>query len=98
MAPSLTATKAKTATLADVAKQAMGALLGQAFQWDGRLQSRNANAPNVYSGTGVPSAATIPGQGQIGDVYYRVDGGGAGATHLYYCTVAGAPGTWIGIA
>jgi hypothetical protein len=21
-----------------------------------------------------------------------------GATHLYYCTVAGAPGTWIGLA
>jgi hypothetical protein len=98
MAPPLAAAKAKTAALADVAVQAMGALLGQAFKWDGRLQSRNTNAPNVFSGTGVPATTNIPGRARIGDYYFRVDGGGAGATHLYYCTVAGAPGTWIGIA
>ena len=98
MAPPLSAAKARTAALADVAKQAMGSLLGQAFQWDGRLQSRNASAPNVFSGVGVPAVANILGQARIGDYYFRVDGGGAGATHLYYCTVAGAPGTWIGLA
>lgn len=76
----------------------MGAVLGRPFQWDGRLQSRNASSPNVFSGVGVPAAANIQGQARIGDVYFRVDGGGAGLTHLYCCTVAGAPGTWIGIA
>lgn len=90
--------KARVAGLADVAKAAMGAVLGQAFQWDGRLQSRNAGTPNIFSGVGVPAPANISGQARIGDLYFRIDGGGAGATHVYYCTVAGAPGTWIGIA
>ncbi len=93
MAPPLTAAKAKTAALADVAKQAMGAILGQAFQWDGRLQSRNANAPNIFSGAGVPSATTIPGRARVGDGYWDVS-----TPALWLCTVAGAPGSWLNVS
>jgi hypothetical protein len=90
--------KAKIAALADVARQAMGTLLGQPFQWDGRLQSRNANVVDIYSGSGVPSTTNIPGQAKLGAVYFRIDGGGVAASNVYVCTVAGAPGTWLGIA
>jgi hypothetical protein len=44
----------------------------------------------VWSGTGVPSASL----GATGHFYLRKDGGGAGATHLYFNNA----GSWIGIA
>lgn len=91
------AVRADSAGLADVANSARGAVLGTPFRWDGEFQSRNLNAPNIYSGTGAPAAGTVPGQARIGDIYFRVDGGGPGSTHIYFCTVAGAPGTWLGI-
>jgi hypothetical protein len=51
---------------------ATGAQLGQAFQWDGTLVSRNTKAPNIYSGNVVPSATVVP-QPRTGDEYKRVD-------------------------
>ena len=45
---------------------------------------------HLLSGYGVPPAAL----GVSGDAYWRVDGGGAGATHLYFNNA----GTWLGIA
>ena len=45
----------------------------------------------VLSGKGVP-AATLGG---VGYLYLRNDGGGAGATHIYYKS---GVATWIGLA
>ena len=45
---------------------------------------------HLLSGVGAP----VAGQGVPGDAYLRVDGGGAGATHLYF----NHNGTWIGVA
>lgn len=88
--------KVKSAAQADLAVQAQGAQPGRPFQWDGQLRSRNLNAPNIYSGTGIPTASTIPGQGRVGDFYFRVDG--IAGAHLYFCTTAGIPGIWAAIA
>lgn len=44
----------------------------------------------LRSGTGVPASAL----GSSGDFFFRLDGGGAGATHLYFNDA----GTWIGLA
>lgn len=45
---------------------------------------------SLLGGTGVPAA----GLGANGNFYFRVDGGGAGATHIYFKNA----GAWIGIA
>ena len=45
---------------------------------------------HLLSGVGAP----VAGQGNPGDVYFRKDGGGAGATHMYFNNA----GTWIGVA
>jgi len=44
----------------------------------------------LRGGTGVPAA----GLGVNGDFYFRQDGGGAGATHVYFKNA----GAWLGIA
>jgi hypothetical protein len=44
----------------------------------------------LLGGTGVPAA----GLGANGNFYFRVDGGGAGTTHIYFKNA----GAWIGIA
>jgi hypothetical protein len=49
-----------------------------------------AGRVNMLSGKGVP-AATLGGNGYF---YFRSDGGGAGATHIYFKTL----GSWIGLA
>src|SRR5215475_2885224 len=48
------------------------------------------SGPSLLGGTGVPAA----GLGANGDYYHRLDGGGAGATHLYFKNA----GAWLGIA
>lgn len=56
--------------------------------------------PTLYSGTGVPALATVPNGGRVGDYYFRLDPGAAGA-RIYVCTVAGtsaALGTFVGTA
>jgi hypothetical protein len=45
---------------------------------------------NVLSGRGVP-AVTLGGNGYF---YFRTDGGGAGATHIYFKNA----GAWVGLA
>lgn len=77
---------------------ASGTQLGQPFEWDGRLRSRiPETVPSIWSGKGLPTQTNAPSP-TVGSLYFRVDGGGAGATHVYYCTVGGNPATWIGIA
>jgi hypothetical protein len=55
------------------------------------------NFTNFWSGTGAPSASTV-GLANVGDIYYRRDTPGVANQNVYICTVAGAPGTWSGIA
>lgn len=50
---------------------------------------------NLRAGTGVPSASTISGWAELGDVYHRRDG--SGGTRIYICTAAGSPGTWTAV-
>jgi len=57
----------------------------------------SAGVMQMWSGTGAPSSSTV-GTAAVGDVYLRRDGAGAANVNLYVCTVAGAPGTWTGIA
>ena len=56
-----------------------------------------SNFTNFWSGSGAPGASTV-GVANVGDIYYRRDGGGAASVNVYNCTVAGSPGTWVGIA
>lgn len=44
----------------------------------------------LWAGTGAPPSTL----GSSSDFYFRLDGGGAGATHLYVNNA----GTWLGIA
>jgi hypothetical protein len=53
-------------------------------------QTGTAFPNGLRGGTGVPAAGT----GVNGDFWFRYDGGGAGATHLYFKNA----GAWIGIA
>jgi hypothetical protein len=47
---------------------------------------------NLRAGTGVPSASTVAGWAELGDIYHRRDG--SSGTRIYVCTAAGSPGTW----
>ena len=51
----------------------------------------------IYMGSGVPSATTV-NPGRIGDLYMRKDTPSTANQRIYMCTVAGTPGTWVGIA
>lgn len=65
-----------------------GAITAQSLTTRQPLQIQQG--ARLLSGIGVPSVSS----GVPGDAYLRVDGGGAGATHLYF----NHNGSWIGIA
>jgi len=82
-------------TPAPLAVQARGTQPGTPFLWDGSLRARSsANQPDVYSGVGAPTASFPDPNPRQGALYLRKDGGGAGATHIYYFNA----GAWLGIA
>ena len=56
-----------------------------------------SNFTNFWSGTGAPSSSTV-GTANVGDIDSRRDTPGVTNQNVYICTVAGAPGTWSGIA
>jgi len=51
----------------------------------------------IYLGSGVPSGTTV-NPGRVGDLYMRSDTPSIANQRIYMCTVAGTPGTWVGIA
>jgi len=55
------------------------------------------NGIRIYMGSGVPSGTTV-NTSVIGDMYYRIDTPSTANQRIYMCTVAGTPGTWLGIA
>jgi hypothetical protein len=71
-----------------------GTTLGRSFVWDGTLRGRGSATPDLYTGKGAPTATNPVPNPKPGSLYWRVDGGGAGFTHLYYFNA----GAWLGIA
>jgi len=55
------------------------------------------NGIKIYMGSGVPSGTTV-NPGRVGDLYMRKDTPSTSNQRIYMCTVAGTPGTWVGIA
>lgn len=52
----------------------------------------------IWSGTGVPTTAGKVGTARVGDWYLRRDTPSTANQRVYVCSVAGSPGTWVGIA
>ena len=50
----------------------------------------------MHSGTGAPSSTTV-GTAVRGDLYLRRDTPSTSGQRVYRCTVAGTPGTWVGV-
>jgi len=50
----------------------------------------------IWSGTGAPSASTVGGVANPGDIYIRIDTPSTSNQRIYQCTAGGAPGTWAG--
>jgi hypothetical protein len=56
---------------------------------------------NSFVGSGVPSLATVPNGGVVGNYYFRTDTPGTATQRIYVCTVGtgnGTLGTWVATA
>lgn len=51
---------------------------------------------SMFAGNGVPGRLVNGAPPEVGDIYWRADGG-VGST-LYRCTVVGPPPTWVASA
>jgi len=60
------------------------------------LTDGTAMGLHIWSGTGAPSATTVNGPVNPGDLYIRLDTPSTGNQRIYQCTAGGAVGTWVG--
>ncbi len=51
----------------------------------------------IHSGTGTPATFFGVQPHQAGEYFFRTDTPGSANQRIYVCTVAGSPGTWVGI-
>lgn len=81
----------------------IGSMAAQFVPWYG-MQTGGSSGPTIYGGSGAPLPALITGglttysaTAHVGDYYFRTDTPAVANQRLYVCTVAGNPGTWVGI-
>jgi hypothetical protein len=61
-----------------------------------RMTDGTSNGLHIWSGTGAPSATTVNGPVNVGDLYIRLDTPSTSSQRVYQCTAGGSVGTWAG--
>lgn len=78
-------------------------VFGPFISLDGSMSPASLQFPDgtrFFSGSGAPSIFNLPASysSTVGDFFKRTDTPTVANQRLYMCTVAGSPGTWVGIA